>query len=327
MNDMKRATVGPTAGPVVTGPGTIQKTKAGKVYRVDVYQGTHSSVRIAGVGDAPITSNNPNVVSSLDAENWIVGPSSAQGREVFFYAKVSFDRTHGTTLFLLDEGKPGSRAVFQVRSLPLPPNDQRTKGRLFLKLNGGAMALNQLDFDARTRELTVVPYHLGTLDIDVNNDERLSNVFARVLAAAEAGKIKHLVINAHGTVDHATGNATVHLGDHITIDTARGLFTPLQNKVEYIWFQNCHVGTDRALFSRISEITRAWIAVPADVGIGSVPVPNGKIDLAHGPYIFFKKSLGGDSPVGKEEFFKGARVGTGTDLDQNVAFLIDGPPR
>lgn len=313
---------------VVTGPGTPRRTKAGAIYRVDVYQGTHTSVRLTGTGTGKIVSNNPKVVSSSDTETWIESPSTAQGREVFFYASVTFNKNNDTTLFTIDDGKAGQRAVFQVRSVPLPPNDLKTKGRLFLKLNGRAMALNQLDFDKKTKKLTVTPYEIDSkLDMDVENDTKLSGVFQQVLSVANSARLNHLVINAHGRMDPVTATATVFLGDHINIQTVKGLFGPLKDKVDYIWFQNCTVGADFALFGKIAELTRAWIAVPADFEIASIPVGKGKIDLAHAPYKFFNHPLGGDSPVGKEEFFKAARAAAKTNLDKDVAFLVDGPPR
>ncbi len=318
---LRQVTVGPTAAPKILGPGLKRFTKTGTLYRLDVFPGTHTGIAFPNAKFGPVVSNNSNVVASDDSETWIDSGPGAAERTIHFYAKAAPGNPTDTTLFLIDSGTPGSRAIFQIRRVPFPPMSKKEQGRIFLKLQGLSIALNQDDGK-------IDPYNL-TENISVPNSMPHGAALDAALKAAKGGKIDHLVINAHGREIKGTGRAEIELGDHFHPGNVAS-WDKLAGKVRYIWLQGCVIGFDNEFLNEISRRTGAWVTAPANLEIASLP-SKGKGVIDHVPtiYKYFNASAPRDSgqdsagvPRAQNTFFRHARERASSSLGNDVAFLL-----
>jgi len=259
-------TAAPVVNPVVLTPECVyEEIKSGKrLIGIKIPCGCHMGVSFpeASQGTPVEVNTSPNTIDFRDPAVFLEADAS-QGRNVFFHAKrllpqSANDRARRERSKIIKENPlflQGQRVIFQVEV-----HESRFPGRekraLLGKLFGSTFALNANDISGFMWRNTPS----GSVPPVRSLSETLDKLLLRLDEVG--GKVDHLVINAHGGGDGATG-LEVKLGTGINQGNV-SLWQKISGRVRYIWFQNCIVGTDNDLMSGIALNSQALVSAPPD---------------------------------------------------------------
>lgn len=325
---------------------SFKKDTRGSIWRMDVLRGTHTAITFIDAADIVIRSNNPVNAVPEDPEVFLDPAKSSKKRTIFFWAKRFPKTSNNSPQVSLFEERKGNdrRTLLQVRVFDYGRN------HIFTRLFGPSVALNSpkltpynMDRNFKvsdsTKDPAKSPGALITPDQIFDTLEKAINGLG--------GRINHLVINSHGDPGGKDG-ALIRCGhdfQHFEVEKNPrpegagkfnvgfsrhnlAIWARLKDKVRFIWFQSCAVGSDNALVGAIAQNTGAFVSAPGFfTGLPPKGLPKSHIEYLHDNQIkHFDPSTG--LPMEANDFFKLARRSKAGNLKNALFFNVirRGPP-